>query len=119
MAPTRLDLIGQHAVKRGVRFSLTLDFKQPNGQPVDLTGCSAISQIRRAAADAKFMPWTVTIPTPTNGKITLTLPGSESNSADFPAGRYLWDLVLTTADSNQHVPVSGMIDLEEVISRGS
>lgn len=117
MTTARLDLLGDNAVKRGIAYELTLDLKQPNGQPVNLTGCSAIAQVRRQVEDEKALSWSVGINQPTSGRIVLTMPGQQSRSEDFPAGRYVWDMVVTFADGSQRVPVSGSIELKDVVSR--
>ena len=87
-------------LEQGTDFSTTITLDDVYGDAFDLTGTVAKSQIRRSYysthATADFL---VTIPTPTNGVIVLTL--DSATTSNIAPGRYVYDVI--TKDSANSV----------------
>lgn len=78
-------------VEQGSDFTITLTIDDVDGNPFDLTGYTAKSQVRKsyysANATAEFI---ITLTNPLEGLITLNL--SSANTANIYPGRYVYDL---------------------------
>lgn len=56
MSPTAYDIVGRHAIRKGLPWSFRLTRLGPDKQPVDLTGCAARLQIFDALASRSAAP---------------------------------------------------------------
>jgi len=81
-------------MNQGATFNTTLTLDDYTGAALNLTGFSVHSQARRSyiAANATIT-FTSTISDAANGVITLSLDGA--TSANVPAGRLVYDVVIT------------------------
>lgn len=81
----------------------------PNGNPVDLTGCSAVFKIRTQDLATLVQSGTMTIDAdPTTGKVSYTLSSSINE-----AGIYAGLIVVTFADTSvQSFPQNGSLNIE-------
>lgn len=94
---------GRHRIKceQGATFRLVATYKDSTGDPVDLTDCSARMQVRRSTdSDAVLLDLTsegvdAAIALGAGGQILVTV-GAE-NTAELPAGRFVYDLELISA----------------------
>lgn len=88
MSPERYNLEGY----RGDAISHGFRFLNDNGTPENLTGKTIIAQVRtNTKLDAPLLfAFTVSVPTPTSGEVTLTaLPAV---TAAIPEGSYAYDI---------------------------
>lgn len=90
-------VIPQNVDWPGVAFTIL----GPDGSPADLTGCSALGEIRRSAGDTLYYTWS-TSPTTGQGLITLDTVDSTliprvlaSESAPWTFARAAYDIVVT------------------------
>ena len=82
-------------VDQGSDYNIEIEVKE-DGVVKNLTGYSARAQARSAEEDSSAaFSFTCTIPTPSNGKVNMTLPAATSSSAT--AGQYVYDLEIYTA----------------------
>ena len=84
-------------IEQGATFEITLTIKQGDGNPVDLSGYTARSQIREKVSSlAAAGAFVVTFPEPrTEGKLKMSLAASAT--ALLPARVYAYDLELESA----------------------
>jgi hypothetical protein len=81
-------------VKRGRDFTVIFEAKQYNGTPIDLTGYSAVSDIRDINSNL-IASFTVTIPTPSNGEIWCSLTALQTAVITISG---FYDVKLTSPD---------------------
>lgn len=82
-------------IKRGTTFTLGLTLKKANGVPMDLTGMTARSQVRKTYTDPQIAA-TFTITFASNrktGKLTLTLEEIDTRVISITSGVYDLELV--------------------------
>ena len=81
-------------IDQGADFSTTITVEDASGA-VDLTGYTAEGQIRKHYTSSTKVDFIITFGSPrTDGQITLSL--SAANTAAMEAGRYLYDVELTS-----------------------
>lgn len=83
-------------IDQGSIFGLRMLVRQANQQPVNWTGFTVASAMKKTLADAvPVLSFTAAFdPDPTNGFITLSL--TPEQTAALPAGRYFYTLVVTS-----------------------
>lgn len=113
-------------IRQGADFGpITETLVNPDGTPVDLTGCTLRGQIRRAGLSAEVVAEiTFEISLATDGLIrwgmtnavTGGIPAGESMRD--PASRYVWDRELVDA-SGRVIPLSyGDVVVQREVTRG-
>jgi hypothetical protein len=80
-------------IEQGATFSRTFTYKNSAGTAVDLTGYTAAAQIRSSFSATEKTDLTVSIPTPANGQIVVSLTATETAALTLESG--VWDLELT------------------------
>ena len=95
-------------VNSGDNFYRDFYLDNADGTPLDLTGYTGSSQIRKhpesTNATATF---TLSFVDRTNGRIRLAL--SPSTTKDIKAGRYVYDILFTDASNNKSIVVEGNV----------
>ena len=92
MSAARYDLV----IDQGSDFAIEFTVAEA-GIAKNLTGYSARAQLRPTKSSTTLTTtFTCNIPTPTNGKINMTLPNG--TSAALTAGRFFYDLEIFTAN---------------------
>ena len=81
------------SMHRGATFHKVLKFKK-NGEPVDLTGYTAKSQIRVCPDGGELIAEMQTAISAQSGRVDLVIPASVS--AGIASGVYAWDVRLTS-----------------------
>jgi hypothetical protein len=77
-------------IDQGSTYASTIDVKDSNGLPTDLTDYFVRGQMRRTYNSTLFYDFILDIPNPTNGKIVISL--SNNISATLKPGRYVYDI---------------------------
>lgn len=88
-------------------FSTTVNVENSTGQAINLYGYSAASQIRKSYYSSTAHNFTATVTGVANGEITISM--TAANTANITAGRYLYDLVITSPDSVKTRVVEGIV----------
>lgn len=84
--------------------------------PIDLTGFSVQSQMRRSYYSANATANIVcSITNAANGEITMSL--NANTTANIKSGRYLFDLKTTDTDGNVNRAIEGIITVTPNITR--
>tara|TARA_R110000744_G_C19046804_1_gene527356 strand:+ start:69 stop:407 length:339 start_codon:yes stop_codon:yes gene_type:complete len=112
MSAARYNLVIDQGSDFAVEFALA-----ENGSAKDLTSYSARAQMRTArTSPTAAATFTCSIPTPTNGKINMTL--SNATSTAIAAGRYFYDLeIFTAGDSSVTRLLQGEVNLTQEVTR--
>jgi hypothetical protein len=103
-------------IDQGTDFSTTITMQGTGGSAYDLTGYTANGHIRKHYASTTAYPITCTIASPaTAGKITLAL-GRTTTSA-MEAGRYVYDVEITSAANTVTRLIEGIVTLTPEVTR--
>jgi hypothetical protein len=95
------------SVEQFASFSTTVNVEDVQGSPINLSGYTAASQIRKSYYSTAANNFTATITGTANGEITLSM--SSANTANLSPGRYLYDLVIKAPDSTKTRVVEGIV----------
>ena len=112
MSAARYDLV----IDQGSDFAIEFTVDE-SGTVKNLTGYSARAQLRTTKANASISAtFTCTIPTPTNGKITMSLPNATSKT--LTSGRFHYDLeIYTSSDVLVTRLLHGEVTLTQEVTR--
>jgi len=97
-------------LEQGTDFSTSITLDDVNGDPYNLTGFTAKSQMRKSYystnATAQF---TITISTPTSGVLNMSLPSA--NTANIAAGRYVYDVAIKDSTNAVTRVLEGIVNV--------
>ena len=102
-------------IDQGATYATKLVLNDANGAPVDLTGYSASSQIRKHYTSSNSVSFTVTMPTPEAGGVVLSM--SANTTANLVAGRYVYDVELTDTAGRISRIIEGIITVSPNVTR--
>jgi len=102
-------------VDQGADFSTTITVEDA-GAAVDLTGYTANGHIRKHYSSTTAVPITCSFGTPrSEGKITLSL--SRATTSDMEAGRYVYDVEITSSANTRSRLVEGIVTITPEVTR--
>jgi hypothetical protein len=112
MSAARYDLV----IDQGSDFAIEFTVSE-TGVVKNLTGYSARAQLRPSKGSSTLSAtFTCTIPTPTNGKINMSL--GNSSSTGLTAGRFHYDLeIYTSGNSAVSRLLHGEVTLTQEVTR--
>ncbi len=105
----RRDLI----INQGETYSISLFIEDDNDLPLDLTGYSGASQMRRHPTSLTAHDFNVIVSS--QGIVTMSLSASESEL--IPSGRYVYDCKLTDPDNKITIITYGLVEVIPGITR--
>ena len=97
MEPVRYNI----TVRQGSPYRRTLLLKQSNGAPVNLTGCSVRSQLRRSYFSSSHIDIPVTIESAPDGKIRIDIPSTTTKVIPYSFGVYDVELTMSNGDEEK------------------
>jgi hypothetical protein len=101
---------------QGATFSATLDLTNDDGTPINVANNTFLCQIRKSYYSSSVAAnVTVNILDSTNGHVQLTL--SDANTANVRAGRYLFDLKMTSNTGTTLRIIEGIMTVNPQVSR--
>ena len=101
-------------ITQGETYSTSLPIKNANNNPVNLTGYTGASQLRRHPSALTAYNFSVTTSGNT-GIVTLSL--STQDSAAIPDGRYVYDTKITDSLGKVTVVYNGIVDIIARVTR--
>lgn len=107
--------ISNLVVDQGTTFSSVVTLNNQNGTPMDLTGFTVKSQFRKSYQSSTATNFTASIYDATAGKIRLQL--SPDASSNVRAGRYLYDIELTSPVGEKSRPLEGLVIITPEITK--
>jgi hypothetical protein len=103
-------------IDQGANFSTGITLYADNGiTPLNLTGYTFSSQMRKSYASSTATTFTCTVPTPSNGQIILSLTPNQTSA--LKAGRYLYDIEMVDTSNYRTRPVEGIIIVSPQITQ--
>jgi hypothetical protein len=106
-------------VDQNATFSFIVEYKDPEGDPIDLTGASAKMQVRDTKGGTK-LAFTLTSPSggitinPLSGQLTIKMTPTQTNKLFFPKSSY--DIMLTDSNSNKVKILEGFMTLSRSVT---
>lgn len=102
-------------VDAGTTYSNIITVAATTGQPLDLTGYTVKSQMRKSYSSSTAYNFTASIYDATAGKVRLQLTPVQSEA--IPAGRWLYDVEITSQSGNKTRVVEGIVTVTPQITQ--
>lgn len=102
-------------VDQGAYFSTFITVADINGAPLDLSGFTTASQMRKSYQSSIAYNFTASISNPLQGRVKLELSSNQSRL--IPAGKYLYDLEIINLSGETTRVVEGMVLINPEITK--
>ena len=102
-------------VDAGSTYSNIITVAASNGQPLNLTGYTVASQMRKSYQSSVAYNFTASILDAPAGKIRLELTNTQSEA--IPAGRWLYDVEITSSTGSKTRVVEGIVTVNPQITQ--
>jgi hypothetical protein len=102
-------------VDAGASYSNIITVAATNGQALNLTGYSVASQMRKSYQSSTAYNFTASIYDASTGKVRLQLTPQQSEA--IPAGRWLYDVEITSPSGNKTRVVEGIVTVNPQITQ--
>jgi hypothetical protein len=102
-------------VDGGSTYSNIITVSASNGQPLNLTNYTVASQMRKSYQSSVAYAFTASIYSAANGKVRLQL--TDEQSAAIPAGRWLYDVEITSPSGTTTRVVEGIVTINPQITQ--
>jgi len=106
-------------VDQNATFSFIIEYKDNNGDPIDLNGSSAKLQVRDTAGGSK-LAFSLTSPNggiiidEPNGKLTIKMTPTQTSKLFYPKSSY--DIMVTDSNLNKTKLLEGFITLSRSVT---
>lgn len=107
---TKVNLV----IDQGTTFETSVNLTDDNGDLVNLEGYSGAGQIRKHYTSSNSVSFDVSLGG-ANGTITLGL--SSNTTASLAAGRYVYDVELTTNSNTVNRIIEGIVTVTPQVTR--
>jgi hypothetical protein len=88
-------------IEKGTNFSTNFKLKK-DGAPIDLTGYTCVSKIRKHYTASTYYSFTTSLLNPlSSGMINLSM--SSATTSNIPIGRYVYDVLITLSGTTTKV----------------
>ena len=102
-------------VDAGANYSNIISVAATNGQPLNLTGYTVASQMRKSYQSSTAYTFACSVYDAANGKIRMQLDPSQSGA--IPAGRWLYDVEITSPSGTKTRVVEGIVTVTPEITQ--
>ena len=103
-------------IDQGTDFSTTLTVTDDNGNVTDLTGYSANGHIRKHYTSTCATVFTTVFGSPrSDGQVTISL--SRTQTGNMTAGRYVYDVELTSSANTRSRLVEGIVTVSPEVTK--
>ena len=102
-------------VDAGATYSNIITVTASNGQALDLTSYTVASQMRKSYSSSTVYAFTSSVYDAANGKIRLQLTNTQSEA--IPAGRWLYDVEITSPSGTKTRVVEGIVTVNPQITQ--
>jgi hypothetical protein len=107
--------ISNLVIDQGTTFSSIITLTNQDGTAMNLTGYTVAAQFRKSYQSSTFTNFTASIYDALAGKVRLQL--SPAASTGIKAGRYLYDIELTSPTNEKSRALEGLVILTPEITR--
>lgn len=102
-------------VDAGANYSNIITVAATNGQALNLTGYSVASQMRKSYQSSTAYNFTASVYDAATGKVRLQLTSDQSGA--IPAGRWLYDVEITSPSGTKTRVVEGIVTVNPQITQ--
>ena len=102
-------------IDQGTDFNVTVDVTNTDGSVLNLSNYTAVSQIRKTYGSSTVSATFATSIAAAQGQVTLTL--TDTQTAGLSAGRYVYDLNITSSAGVTTRVVEGQVVLTPGVTR--
>ena len=102
-------------VDAGSTYSNIITVSASNGQPLDLTGYTVASQMRKSYGSSTSYNFTSSIYNAVQGKVRLQLTDTQSQA--IPSGRWLYDVEIRSPSGAVTRVVEGIVTVNPQITQ--
>jgi hypothetical protein len=102
-------------IDAGSTFSAIISVSGSNGLPLNLTGYTVASQIRKSYGSITAYAFTASVYDALTGKVRLVL--SSTTSSGIKPGRYLYDIEVTAPNNDKLRVVEGLVIITPEITK--
>ena len=102
-------------VDAGANYSNIITVAASNGQALDLTGYTVASQMRKSYQSSTAYNFSASVYQAATGKVRLQL--TDTQSAAIPAGRWLYDVEITSPSGTKTRVVEGIVTVSPQITQ--
>lgn len=102
-------------IDQGSDFSAIVTLNNQDGTPINLTGFAVKSQFRKSYQSSVAVDFIVSLYNAPQGKIRLQLPANSSSSV--AAGRYLYDVEITSPSNERKRALEGVVVITPEITK--
>ena len=102
-------------IDQGTDFTVTIDVTNTDGSVLNLSNYTAVSQIRKTYGSSTVSATFATSIAAAQGQVTLTL--TDTQTAGLAAGRYVYDLNITSSAGQTTRVVEGQVVLTPGVTR--
>ena len=111
-----MESISNIFIDHGATFRTTLTINDANGSALNLTGFTVIAQIRKSPSSSTSVSFTAAFASDrTTGQITISLTDTQTTAIE--AGRYNYDVLITSAGGVKTRVVEGIATVNPSVSR--
>lgn len=103
------------SIEQGADFALSLTLKDGLGDPIDATGETIEAHIRQAWDKPKIAEFSIENSDAAVGKITLILPGADSES--IAPGAFFYDVLYVNIDGVRRRIIEGACTIKPAITK--
>jgi type IV pilus biogenesis protein CpaD/CtpE len=115
LSDSRMATISNLYVDAGATYSNIITVTASNGQALDLTSYTVASQMRKSYSSSTVHAFTASVYEAANGKIRLQLTNTQSEA--IPAGRWLYDVEITSPSGTKTRVVEGIVTVNPQITQ--
>lgn len=102
-------------IDQGANYSNIITVSGTSGSPLDITGYTVASQMRKSYTSSTAYSLNAAIYNAVSGQVRLTLNATQSEA--IPPGRYLYDLEITSAGGVRTRVVEGVATVTPQITK--
>jgi hypothetical protein len=102
-------------IDQGSDYSNIVTVTASNGQPLNLTGFTVASQMRKSYSSSVAYNFTASILSASLGRVRLQLTSTQSEA--IPPGRYLYDVEVTSSSGSKTRVVEGIATITPQITQ--
>ena len=107
--------ISNLVVDQGTTFSSIITVTDQTGTPLNITGYTVKSQFRKSYQSSSAVNFTASIYDAVAGQVRLQL--NPSDTTDIQAGRYLYDIELTSPIGDKFRALEGLVIVTPEITK--
>lgn len=102
-------------IDQGSTFNTSINITDENDEGIDLTGYTGAGQIRKTYTSSSYTSITVSLGA--NGQVSMSL--TPTQTANLTAGRYLYDVELTSSGGTVTRVVEGIVTVTPQITKNA